>query len=236
MLLAPKLDLFGVADGMGGHNAGEVASALAALSLEDCFAVSLTEPLPRELVGDDQDLPQGALRLAASVRKANGDVYEISKTHRQHRGMGTTVVAVHVAHEGDEIHIAHVGDSRCYRIRDGGIEQMTADHSLVGDALRWNPKLTKEDLARLPQNVISRAIGRAATVEVDLRTEPLREGDIYLLCSDGLSGMVEDESLLALVREAPSLDEACKRLLAAANEGGGDDNITVVLVRIDLRS
>ena len=234
MLLAPELDLFGVADGMGGHNAGEVASTLAALSLKDCFAVSLHAPLPAELVGpDDGALPHDARRLVAAVRKANGDVHEISRTHRQHRGMGTTVVAVHVARKHEQIHIAHVGDSRCYRIREGGIEQLTGDHSLVGDALRWNPNLTKAELARLPQNVISRAVGRGATVDVDLRTEALRAGDVYLLCSDGLSGMVEDDDILSHVAGAPSLDAACKALLDAANAGGGEDNVTVVLVRID---
>lgn len=233
MRLAPALDLFVVADGMGGHNAGEVASALAALSLENCFAASRSGPLPPELVEDPRPLSDAARRLVASVRKANADVFEISSTHAEHKGMGTTCVAIHVSRADGHAHIAHVGDSRCYRIRGGAIEQMTRDHSLIGDALAWKPDLTEAELSLLPKNVISRALGRAKTVEVDIRSEPALPGDVYVLCSDGLSGHVSDQGILDHVTRAPSLEAACEQLIAAANEDGGTDNVTVVIIRVD---
>jgi protein phosphatase len=227
------LDLYIVADGMGGHNAGEVASALASASIENCFRAGKHSSLPEDLLEDERALSEPAQRLVASVRKANRDVYEISTTHREHKGMGTTVVAVHVDTEADLVHIAHVGDSRCYRIRDGAIEQVTRDHSLIGDVMLWKPDVTEKELAMLPKNMISRAVGRRPTVEVDLRSDPLVDGDVYLLCSDGLSGMVNDASILSIVTSSPDLDAACDALIAAANEAGGEDNVTALLVRID---
>lgn len=231
--LTPDLDLFIVADGMGGHNAGEVASSLAALSLENCFRASRTEPLPAALADDPRPLSDDARSLLAAARKANADVFEISSTHAEHTGMGTTLVAVHVARKTGEVHIVHVGDSRCYRVRDGGIEQLTRDHSLVGDALAWKPNLTEKELALLPKNIISRALGRAPAVEVDVRTEPLHTGDVYLLCSDGLSGMVDDAAILACVEGAREPHEICQALIARANAAGGTDNVTAVVIRAD---
>jgi serine/threonine protein phosphatase PrpC len=233
LLLSPELDLFVVADGMGGHNAGEVASALAALSLENCFRASRTETLPPELTDDPRSLTNDARSLLAAVRKANADIFEISKTHAEHSGMGTTLVAVHVSRAAGEIHIAHVGDSRCYRVRDGKIEQLTRDHSLVGDALAWKPDLTEQEIALLPKNIISRALGRVPVVDIDIRTEPLRPGDVYLLCSDGLSGMVDDASLLAHVELGQQPEELCQALIAAANAAGGTDNVTALVMRMD---
>ncbi|HEX7671474.1 MAG TPA: protein phosphatase 2C domain-containing protein, partial [Polyangiaceae bacterium] len=167
LLLSPELGLFVVADGMGGHNAGEVASALAALSLENCYRVSRTEPLPSDLTEDPRPLSHDARCLLGAARKANSDVFEISKTHAEHKGMGTTLVAVAVSRPTSEISIAHVGDSRCYRVRGGKIEQLTRDHSLVGDALAWKPDLTEAEIALLPKNIISRALGRGTSVEID---------------------------------------------------------------------
>lgn len=233
MRLAPAIDLFIVADGMGGHNAGEVASALAALSLENCFSAARHTALPAELLEDPRPLSDAARLLAASVRKANADVFEISSTHTEHKGMGTTMVAMHVSRDTGEAHVAHVGDSRCYRIRGGVIEQLTRDHSLIGDALAWKPDLTEAELAMLPKNVISRALGRAKTVEVDIRSDPALPGDVYVLCSDGLSGHVKDPGILEIVQRSRTLEEACEALIAAANEDGGTDNVTAVLVRID---
>lgn len=233
MRLAPGLDLFVVADGMGGHNAGEVASALAALSLENCFAAARHSQLPAELLEDPRPLSEPARRLLAAVRKSNSDVFEISSTHAEHKGMGTTVVALHVSRDTGEVCIAHVGDSRCYRIRAGSIEQLTRDHSLIGDALAWKPDLTEAELAMLPKNVISRALGRGKAVEVDMRSEQAVPGDVYVLCSDGLSGHVDDPGILGHVQRAPNLESACDSLIASANEGGGTDNVTVVLVRLD---
>lgn len=233
LLLSPKLDLYVVADGMGGHNAGEVASALTTLSLENCFDASQHTTLPPEIGEDPRPLSHSARRLVAAVRKANSDVFEISSTHSEHKGMGTTVVALHYCRPSNEVHVAHVGDSRCYRIRGGKMEQLTRDHSLVGDALAWKPDLSEAELALLPKNVISRALGRAKSVEIDVRTEPAEAGDLFLICSDGLSGMVNDAGILQIVQSTPDLQQACVALLAAANEAGGTDNATVVLVRLD---
>jgi protein phosphatase len=233
MLVKPALNLFVVADGMGGHNAGEVASTLAALSLENCYAAGMEGALPAELAADPRPLSADARRLVAAVRKANADVWEIASTHDEHKGMGTTVVASCVSLDDGEFHVAHVGDSRCYRIRNGEIQQLTRDHSLISDALAFKPDLTEEQLAMFPKNVISRALGRAATVEIDLRSEALAKGDTFVLCSDGLSGMVNDPAILSLVQGAKSLEAAADALISAANEGGGTDNVTAVLVRID---
>jgi len=231
--LGPALDLFIVADGMGGHNAGEVASALAALSLENCFAASRSEPLPPELTNDPRPLSPEARDLVASARKANADVFEISKTHPEHQGMGTTLVAAHVSRATGEFHVAHVGDSRCYRVRGGTIEQLTRDHSLISDALAFKPDLTEAELALFPKNVISRALGRAAAVDIDVRSDALHPGDVYLLCSDGLTGMVDDATILSCIQNAPNLDLACAALIDAANAGGGEDNVTAILIRTD---
>jgi serine/threonine protein phosphatase PrpC len=231
--LYPTLDLYIVADGMGGHNAGEVASALAVASLENCFRASQHEPLPPELADDARGLDPTAERLAAAVRKANSDVFEISTTHSAHKGMGTTIVALHFSQATEDVHIAHVGDSRCYRIRDARIEQMTRDHSLVSDAIAWKPDITEAELALLPKNMISRAVGRRPTVDVDIRTEKARGGDVFLMCSDGLCGLVDDTAILAIVQSTRDLDGACEALVSSANEAGGTDNVTAVLVRID---
>ncbi len=130
------------------------------------------------------------------------------------------------------IHIGHVGDSRCYRIRDGEIEQLTRDHSLINDALEMKPDLAPEEIARLPKNIITRALGMKDAVKVDIRSETLVDGDVFLLCSDGLSGMVTDQEILEVVSLTDDPQEACELLVAEANDGGGTDNISALVVRI----
>ena len=233
ILLRPELQLFIVADGMGGHNAGEVASALAARSVENFFAATATDGLPPESEGVDEHLSVDARRLVGAVRKANSDVFEIASTRRQHAGMGSTLVAATVSDADRRVHICHVGDSRCYRIRDDQIEQLTRDHSLINDALAMRPDLTEEILAELPKNVITRAVGTQDTLEVDLRSEELRAQDLYLLCSDGLSGLVSPEQILEVTNLTADLEELCELLVIMANEAGGPDNISVLAVRID---
>ena len=229
----PDLDLFVVADGMGGHNAGDVASALTTKSLENFFQATQQGMVLGEPPADEVDLSPEARRLVAAIRKANNDVFEISSTYQQHQGMGSTVVAVHVAPAENLVHIAHVGDSRCYRIRDGIIEQLTRDHSLVNEALAIKPDLTPDELARLPKNIITRALGMKGDIKVDLRTVETMPGDLFLLCSDGLSGMVEDQELAEILAITDDLCEACELLIAMANDAGGADNITAVLIRCD---
>jgi protein phosphatase len=231
VLVAPQFNLFVVADGMGGHTTGHVASALTSASLSDFFDATRDGRLPTPPPDDEKDLPSAAERLAQGVRKANRDVFEISSTHREHKGMGSTVVAVHF--DGERLHIAHVGDSRCYRIRDGEIEQLTRDHSLINDALAIKPDLTEEELARLPKNVITRALGMKEAVKVDVQSVRVEPDDMFLLCSDGLSGMIKDDQILEVFDLTSDLQEACELLIAMANEAGGVDNISALLVRAE---
>ena len=229
----PEVDLYVVADGMGGHNAGDVASALTTKSLENFFLATETAPIPGTPPEDEIQLAPEARRLVAGIRKANNDVFEISSTYQQHQGMGSTVVAIHFPRDQHLIHIAHVGDSRCYRIRGGVIEQLTRDHSLVNEALALKPDLTPDELARLPKNIITRALGMKGDIKVDIQTCETQQGDLYLLCSDGLSGMVDDEQLAEVLGFTDDLKEACELLIAMANDAGGADNITAVLIRCE---
>jgi protein phosphatase len=228
----PELDLFVVCDGMGGNNAGEVASALATTSLRNFFRATMNGVIPGEELRGDQGLTEAARRLIMGVRKANADVFEISSTRLEHKGMGSTIVALSVSRETASVQVAHVGDSRAYRIRQGKIEQLTRDHSLIGDALAWNPNLSEEELSMLPKNIISRALGLKQAVEVDIRSDPGLPDDIYLLCSDGLCGVVKDKQILEIILLSNDLAEACESLIALANDAGGPDNITAVAVRL----
>ena len=147
--------------------------------------------------------------------------------------MGTTVVGCLFSPRKKKMYIGHVGDSRAYRVRGGQIKQMTRDHSLVNDYLLAMPELTEEQRSELPKNVITRALGMQEHVAVDLQADDAQVGDAYVLCSDGLSGMIEDDEILALVQSSPELPDVCRKLIALANEHGGEDNITAVVVRID---
>jgi protein phosphatase len=233
VLIRPELGLFAVADGMGGHNAGDVASKLAATSLGNFFEATHTATgvAPVDLPEDYDDLAPAARRLAAGVRKANHDVFTISSTYQQHHGMGSTMVALHLRETG-EIHVGHVGDSRAYRIRDGEIVQLTRDHSLINDALEMKPDLLPEEIARLPKNIITRALGMKDAVKVDIRSERAEPGDVYMLCSDGLTGMVPDQQILEVVGLTDDPQEACELLIAEANDAGGTDNISALIIRI----
>jgi protein phosphatase len=233
VLVKPELGLFVVADGMGGHNAGNVASALATTSIHNFFEATQFGDLPGPIPADEIDLQPEARRVVAGVRKANHDVFLISSTHAQHQGMGSTVVAAYVSHETDQIHVGHVGDSRCYRIRDGEIEQLTKDHSLINDALALKPDLSQDELARLPKNIITRALGMKDAVKVDIRSEHVHVGDIFLLCSDGLSGMVSEAQILDVFEFTQEPREACELLVSLANEAGGTDNISALIIRIE---
>ncbi|MGK3993845.1 Stp1/IreP family PP2C-type Ser/Thr phosphatase [Sorangium sp. So ce1024] len=232
VLVKSELGLFVVADGMGGHNAGNVASALATRSLDNFFEATRTGVLPGPVPADEQDLDPGARRVLAAIRKANHDVYVISNTYSQHQGMGSTVVAAYVSCETEQIHVGHVGDSRCYRIRQGEIEQLTKDHSLINDALALKPDLSQDELARLPKNIITRALGMKDAVKVDIRSERIQPGDVFLLCSDGLSGMVSEQQILDVFDITQDPREACELLIAMANEAGGTDNISALIIRI----
>lgn len=234
VLVKSDLGLFVVADGMGGHNAGNVASALATKSLDNFFEATRAGSLPGPVPADEQELDPEARRIVAAIRKANHDVFVISNTYTQHQGMGSTVVAAYVSCETEQIHVGHVGDSRCYRIRHGEIEQLTKDHSLINDALALKPDLSQDELARLPKNIITRALGMKDAVKVDIRSEPTQPGDVFLLCSDGLSGMISEQQMLDVFDITQDPHEACELLIEMANEAGGTDNISALIVRIQL--
>ena len=212
-VVAPPL--FAVADGMGGAQAGEVASRLAASALE----------------GEDSDGLQGLERIDALIQEANRRIYDRASTDPAASGMGTTMTVALV--EEMTVAIGHVGDSRAYLVRGEQMEQLTDDHSLVNELLK-SGRLSEEEAHVHPQrSVITRAVGTDPDVDVDGFTIEAEEDDVFLLCSDGLTDMVSDEEILELVHShRDDLDKAVKALVTAANRGGGEDNITAVAFRI----
>ena len=212
-VVAPPL--FAVADGMGGAQAGEVASKLAAAAVEDTDSGQLT----------------GTERVTSLFQEANRRVYEKSTTDPTVSGMGTTMTVALV--EGDTVAIGHVGDSRAYLVRGGKMEQLTEDHSLVNELMK-SGKLSPEEAETHPQRaVITRALGTDPDVDVDAFAVRAQDGDVFLICSDGLTTMVGDEDILELLeRNGDDLSRAAKELVATANRHGGEDNITVVAFRI----
>jgi protein phosphatase len=207
--------LFAVADGMGGAQAGEVASRIAAES----FARA----------GREDEAPEAYLREIAE--EANRRIHRLAEADASRSGMGTTLTAALV--EGDEISLAHVGDSRAYVFRDGALKQLTSDHSLV-EELRRQGRLTDEQAAEHPQrSIITRALGPEPEVEVDTMTFRAKPGDVYLLCSDGLTTMIGDDAIARVLAEHEDLDDAVEELIRQANEAGGRDNITVIAFRLE---
>src|SRR4051794_8315376 len=207
--------LFAVADGMGGAQAGEVASEM---------AIS-------EFVTDRDADASAEKQLEQIALAANRKIWEMAQSDSRHAGMGTTLTAAMV--DGPQVAVGHVGDSRLYLFRDGQIERMTRDHSLVEEFVRQG-KLTPEQAEKHPQrSVITRALGPENSVEVDTFRIPARDGDVFLLCSDGLSGMVSDSDMAAILGEQRPLDAAASALVGAANDNGGRDNITAVLFRVE---
>ena len=213
--LLARSPLFVVADGMGGAQAGEVASRIAVESFQHGL----------------EDTIDAEAGLARHAHAANDRIHELSHSHAEQAGMGTTLTAVYVGEE--EVAIAHVGDSRAYCLREGELLRLTDDHSLVDELLRQG-KITPEEAVDHPQrSVITRALGPEPSVEVDTRSYSARPGDVYLLCSDGLTTMLAEERVAELLRSHPRLSDAGEALIAAANEAGGRDNITVVLLRLE---
>ena len=208
--------LFAVADGMGGAQAGEVASRLTAAAFREFHEADRLPP--------DE-------RLHAIIQEANRRIYDRAHAESDFSGMGTTVTAALLT--GGRVTIGHVGDSRAYRIRNGELEQLTDDHSLVGDLMR-SGRLTPEEADAHPQrSVITRALGTDREVDVDTLAIEAEPGDLFLLCSDGLTTMVADDDILGILAAAPTLDDAARALVRAANTEGGEDNVTVVLFRVE---
>ncbi len=227
-----EYDLFIVADGMGGHRAGDVASRLATESIADFFRSTSREDATWPF-HFDTSLSEEENRLQAGIRVANRQIFERSIRSRDCAGMGTTIVGALFSKKKNRIYVGHVGDSRAYRVRKGSISQLTRDHSLFNDYIMAMPELTEEQRAELPRNVITRALGMNDSVAVDLINDEPQLGDVYLLCSDGLSGMLSDDQILQIVSSTAEVPEMCRRLIAQANENGGEDNITALVIRID---
>ncbi len=229
----PQFGLYVVADGMGGHKAGDVASQMATESISQFFTDTEGEDSTWPFHFDPQ-CSYEENRLLASVKLANRRIYEASLDNLDVQGMGTTVVSCVFAASGETVYIGHVGDSRCYRLRQGKLELMTRDHSLVNDYLQAMPHLTEEQVAALPRNVITRALGMQESVVVDIQENATEEGDIFLLCSDGLTDLLTDEEIYETLSENMSdLNDASRELVTQANINGGDDNITVVLISVE---
>jgi protein phosphatase len=229
-LVSPESSLYAVCDGMGGHNAGEVASRMAIETISSFVERSAVEKEITWPFGLDANLSFDANRLKTAIRLANSKVFQAADNREELTGMGTTVVAVLVS--GDLVTIGSAGDSRCYLVRGGELKQLTRDDSWVSAAL-GEGILNSDDVEHHPlRNVITKAVGARETIDLDLVEHRLEPGDVLLLCSDGLHGMVSDPGIAKVLVSPPdSLEEASARLVDAANEAGGRDNVTVVLLR-----
>jgi protein phosphatase len=231
-LLLPEESLFCVADGMGGHASGEVAARIAVEEMAEFFRTTGRDEDATWPFKMDPSRGYDENRLLTAVKLANLRIVERSAADERLRGMGTTLVAAHFPKGGDALLVGHVGDSRAYLMRGGALRQLTEDHSLLNDYRKTRP-LTPEEIEAFPhKNVIVRALGMKDVVEVDLVSERFAAGDLLLLCSDGLSGMVPDARIAEILRGHPrDLRGAAQALVDAANDGGGQDNVTCVLVQ-----
>jgi len=229
-LVAPESHLYAVCDGMGGHNAGEVASRMAVETLATFVERSGVEKEITWPWGLDANLSFNANRLKTAICLANSQVFQAADSNEELTGMGTTVVALLVS--GSTMTIGSAGDSRCYLVRDGQLQQITQDDSWVSAAL-GEGILNSDDVERHPlRNVITKAVGARDSIDIEVIEQTLQAGDVALLCSDGLHGMVGDEEIARiLVSSSGTLEEVTAHLVDAANEAGGRDNVSVVLLR-----
>jgi protein phosphatase len=220
-----------VADGMGGHASGEVASRMAVETIVGFFRETQDEQELTWPFKIDRGHRHDINRMTTAIKLANLKIHQEAQRNPACHGMGTTVVSTLFLE--DALIVGHVGDSRLYRYREGMFDQLTEDHSLLNDYIKMK-HLSPEEIAAFPhKNVIVRALGMKASVQVDVIVDAPRLGDVYLLCSDGLSGMVPDAEIGAMMATESDLDRVCDRLIATANGNGGLDNVTVVAVRLE---
>lgn len=220
--------VFIVADGLGGDIASKLVTGCMAEFIRSCSSEEATRP-----TSYDVDLSEDENRLLSAITVANRKIFERSIRFKHLAGMGSTVVSAVYSPATNCFAICHVGDSRAYRVRAGVIEQMTRDHSLINEYMMAVPDLTEEQLAEIPKNVLTRALGMQDNVSIDLARDEPRAGDIYLLCTDGVSGMLSDEQIRNTIVDNPDPRVICRQLIDQANEHGGDDNITAIAVRFD---
>jgi len=232
ILIRKDLGLFVLADGAGGHNAGEVAADVACKAIAEYM---------EQTAGAAADQPEfdrfgistQARRLSIAVHHANRRVVELSQSSAKHQGMGTTIVAASYAKQHGMLHVAHAGDSRCYRLRQSHLEVLTEDHSLLNDVLEQRPELDEKKLQRLPKNIVTRALGMGPMIRVSIRSHRVLGGDRYLLCSDGLSGVINQEQIVTLLDQATPPPTIVKHLISLANQCGAPDNIGAIVIAVD---
>jgi protein phosphatase len=236
LLVYPEQNLFAVFDGMGGHAAGEVASGIAVREMKEFFELTGKDPEATWPFKDDRAKTYDENRLVTSIKLCNARIMEVSENDPSKKNMGTTCVSLYFVERSGAVKalVAHTGDSRVYLFRDNKLKRVTIDHSLVEEYLRMG-KITEEQVRDFPQkNIILRALGQQRQVEVEITGHEPKAGDVFLLCSDGLSGMVEDKYMESiLLKQSQNLEAACKKLLDTANANGGVDNSTVILARYD---
>lgn len=221
-----------VADGMGGHRSGEVASAMAIKAIVEFYRETTVDGKGDARLNDGEDERSlDEYRLVKAIRQANKAVFQAASESELYRGMGTTVVSSYFIEGG--VYFAHIGDSRAYRYRNGKLEQQTEDHSLANEYVRMGI-LKADDVEHFPyKNVITRACGLTDEVEVDVVFTEVEPGDLYLLCSDGLTDMITDSALQEMLKDHSDLEKLAKILVDQANENGGADNITLILAKVE---
>lgn len=230
LLVPSEMALGVVSDGMGGHACGEVASELTVETIDEYYKrtqedVAPVWPLRMPQIELQRD------RVVTAIKLANSRIFETAAADAEKKGMGCTVDLIYFAQE--RAYIGHVGDSRVYRIRHGQMEQITEDHSLLNDYKRMK-EMSGDEVENFPhKNVVVRALGLGEQVNVDVLVEEAAIGDLYLVCSDGLTDMLDDPTIAGIVAKYDRLDSACSKLVEAANDAGGKDNITALLVRIE---
>jgi protein phosphatase len=232
LFVNPEQNLFVVADGMGGHAAGEVASRLAVDAINEFICLTGDDEEITWPFGLDETISYDGNRLKTAIRYANRKVLEATKEKSEYEGMATTVAAVLV--DGDSANLGHVGDSRIYLMRNGSISQLTTDHSWVNEQIVGGMISADQARSHPLRNVVTRALGGKPDLQVDMKVHKIEPGDMLLLCSDGLTTMMPDEEIARVVSDAKNdVEKATRELVAAANAKGGEDNITVVMLRFE---
>jgi protein phosphatase len=232
--IVAALNLFVLSDGMGGEAHGEVASSLAVETVVKHCIEALDNPAVTVYGEQQADWSEKTKRLSSAAHLANGKIYNSAQEHQEQHGMGATLTAVWI--EGSKLSIAHVGDSRAYLLRSGTLQQLTNDHSLVAEQVRRGILTAAEAEESQMQSVLLRALGSQAEVEVEAEEHAVIARDILLLCSDGLTRMVIEPEIAGTLQSEPDAETAARKLVDLANERGGADNITVIVVRIGAES
>lgn len=228
-LVSDELGFFIVADGMGGHSGGEYASRLAVVTIEEVLSSMITDPEATVISGVNSEEDEYGDRLRYAIRMAGQKIFDQALYDPELKGMGTTITAVMI--DEGAAYVANVGDSRVYLISDGQIKQLTNDHSLVSEQIRAG-LITEADAKKHKlKNIITRSVGYQEEVEIDITRIQIKPGDRFVLCSDGLTNMVDNKEIVRIVTEN-DLQSGCRELINTANKNGGDDNVTVIVCHV----